>query len=109
MKSFLTGSRVYGVPKSDSDIDLVVLVNEDDIKKLLPMADGADGHGGCEHYEDGVSLRFGKLNLLCVTKERHFELWRRGTNEIKEHAPVTRDFAITYLANLRKQNHIDGW
>ncbi len=29
MKSFLTGSRRYGVPRDDSDTDIVILANRD--------------------------------------------------------------------------------
>jgi hypothetical protein len=109
--SFLTGSRVYGTPRADSDIDLVVLMSGDALCKLIEIAESQDslGASGGEQYEDGRSLRFGKLNLLCVTQERHFNAWRIGTEELEHMKPVTRDFAIEHLAAIRRKAGIQGW
>jgi predicted nucleotidyltransferase len=111
MRSFLTGSRVYGTPRQDSDIDLVVLVSEGDLIALSKLADelkDLESPGGA-YYEDGTSLRFGKLNLLCVTEEKHFDVWRKGTEELMLIAPVTREHACGFLDGLRKRAKISGW
>jgi hypothetical protein len=109
-KPFLTGSRVYGTPREDSDIDLVALVSDKDLYELVKAAEATGGLGsGQDEYEDGRSLRFGKLNLLCVTKKRHFDIWKLGTLELMAMAPVTRDHAIQHLAKLRREHRISGW
>ena len=111
MKSFLTGSRYYGTPRSDSDIDLVVLMDGTQLVVLAKFADNTDDFGspGGEQYDDGCSLRFGKLNLLCVTQDKHFNVWKQGTDELFAMKPVTRDKAIEHLAELRRRNKISGW
>ncbi len=110
MKSFLTGSRRYGTPRADSDIDLVVLMDVNELVELAKLADNTDDFGspGGEQYDDGCSLRFGKLNLLCVTQE-HFKVWKQGTDELIAMAPVTRDKAMEHLAALRRDKNIKGW
>lgn len=111
MKSFLTGSRRYGTPHPDSDIDLVVLMDGPELTELAKLASNSDDFGspGGPQYEDGFSLRFGNLNLLCVTQEKHFKVWKQGTDELVAKKPVTRDEAILHLAQLRHQNKIEGW
>jgi hypothetical protein len=111
VRSFLTGSRVYGTPREDSDIDLVVLLDADEMVGLAKIARNEETHGspGGPHYEDGMSIRFGSLNLLCVTDEKHFQTWREGTEQLKAMRPVTREKAIEHLAELRHKNKISGW
>lgn len=114
MQSFLTGSRRYGTPRPDSDIDLVVLMDGSELVELAKFADNTDdlGSPGGEQYEDGCSLRFGKLNLLCVTQERHFKVWKQGTDELVGIAAITtvsRDEAIEHLVALRRKERIEGW
>lgn len=111
MKSFLTGSRRYGTPRPDSDIDLVVLMEGPELTELSKLADNTDDFGspGGEQYDDGFSLRFGKLNLLCVTQERHFQVWKQGTDELIAMKPVSRDKAMEHLAALRREHKIEGW
>ena len=111
MHSFITGSRAYGTPRPDSDIDLVVLVSPDDLAKLVELSDKQSdfGHPGGEHYEDGCFLRFGPLNLICVTDQTHFETWKKGTDELIAKKPVTRDEAIETLKRYRQAAKITGW
>lgn len=78
--SFATGSRVYGTPKEDSDLDLVVLLEcSSDIWKFA---------------EPGSTCRFGKLNLVTFEDKDNFERWRKITKELIARSPVTRDEAI---------------
>ncbi len=111
MIPFLTGSRVYGFPKEDSDIDLVCLLSLDQLSAIAPLADNTDDFGspGGQFYDDGCSLRFGKLNLLVVTEKKHFDVWKQGTDELIAMKPVTRDKAIEHLATLRREKKIAGW
>ena len=96
MKAFITGSRAYGVPTDESDIDLIVVVEASTLLLLSTLADNS-GSGMEEATErGGASLRFGRLNLLCVT-EKHHEIWKRATDELREKAPVTRDVAVAHI------------
>lgn len=49
-----------------------------------------------ENHSTG--LRFGKLNLICVTSDEFFGIWEKGTAELKAKSPVTRDAAIAHFA-----------
>lgn len=86
-------------------------MSEQDLNRLEDMATKMSDLGslGGPRYEDGKSLRFGNLNLLCVTRKKHFDIWKQGTAELKAIAPVTRDKAIEHLAALRRKHEIDGW
>src|ERR1700731_342638 len=88
LRSFVTGSHAYGIPNEDSDVDLVVLVTEKDMERL--MASCPDLSDVDKEYMSGAytqSLRFGKLNLLVCTDERAFDVWRRGTRLLKKQKP----------------------
>lgn len=111
MQSFLTGSRAYGTPRPDSDIDLVVYVTVDDLSKLIELSDKVSefGHPGGVNYEDGCCLRFGPLNLICVTSQVHFDTWKKGTEELISNKPVTREVAVETLQRHRQEAKIYGW
>lgn len=106
MNALVTGSHVYGTPKPDSDIDLVVLVTKQEIKLLRKLAD-EDNSTDYENPDYGVggltaSLRFGKLNLLCCTDPAQVDVWRRGTDALKLVRPVTRDQAVATFQQLQR-------
>lgn len=87
MKSFITGSRAYGTPTADSDVDLVVVVNTTDIKLLW------------EFKQDEHRLMFGKLNLVCFNVDNpddmcRFERWLAVHNDLVLRRPVTKEEAI---------------
>ncbi len=96
MQSFLTGSRVYGIPRPDSDIDLCVLMSYSEMRILV------DAHGR-EPGEEGsalpraTSLRFGSLNLLVTFDEGAFSEWKIATDDLSKVYPVTRDDAIEHF------------
>lgn len=111
-KAIVTGSRAYGSPKPDSDIDLVVFVTEEEFNLLDKMADSPSPEDleKEQHYTvwgGGRSLRFGQMNLLCVTNEKHYEVWRRGTVRLKKRArdkgAVDRVAAITAFGKMRME------
>lgn len=96
MNAFLTGSRAYGTPREDSDVDLVVLVSDSDMDALNRLATDDDGE---ETYGDSTSasLRFGNLNLICMTDPASFGAWKEATAELIARKPVTRDKAVQVI------------
>lgn len=109
-KAFLTGSRAYGVPSENSDVDLCVLVDEPTLAVLRGLAvrkeevakNGPDGRprslSSRDRAEDpGDSLYFGGasgLNLICHTNPHAFAAWRAATLTLAARRPVTREEAI---------------
>lgn len=85
-KAFVTGSRAYGIPRHDSDIDLVILVDKEDLNLLLAMGQEIDEGNGGYDPEDARCLRFGTLNLLCCLSAKHFDVWKTGTEILKKRA-----------------------
>src|SRR5262245_39084422 len=98
--AILTGSYAYGIPHEKSDIDLVVMIDKETLDRI-------EHHGKDAKFRDeyisagGRPLQFGKLNLICCTNEKYFEVWRKGTKRLKKMAPVTRDFAIEFFRKMR--------
>lgn len=103
MKAFLTGSHVYGTPKPESDIDLVVLVSPADLALIMAAHNASDRNDTDYSGAVTASLKFGKLNLLLETREDRFAIWRLGTSELKTKAPVHRDVAVETFRALRKR------
>lgn len=106
LKSFLTGSFRYGTPHEHSDVDLVVLVAEADMLMLMNVARmTSDEPAQAVDYgeDDTACLRFGRLNLICCTRLRDFETWRRGTEDLAERKPVTRTEAVEWFRHLRNE------
>lgn len=109
--SFVTGSMAYGTPDKKSDVDLVVLVSPGDLVRLESRADpspgpkftGSDSDPGTAAGDRGLtrSLRFGRLNLIAVTCPIAFAVWVRGTADLKEESPVSRDKAVSHFRGLR--------
>lgn len=99
MESLLTGSRVYGTPTDESDIDVVCLMSHDEFHALLAMADNPDCETRPASGKASQSLRFGKLNLICVTPNEYdkFTAWKDGTAHLKSIAPVTREAAVEHF------------
>lgn len=81
IRSFVTGSHAYGQPNENSDIDIVMLLDENILHLLANQA------GVCiatDQYEDkpqSASLRFGKLNIIAVTRREEFDAWFDGTHD----------------------------
>lgn len=98
---FVTGSHAYGLPEGDSDIDLVVLVTKRDFLRLLEQADPRKEVDPEYEKFGSVSLRFGKLNIICCYDEKMYRVWRKGTQLLKKQAPVSRAFACKFFDKLR--------
>jgi hypothetical protein len=113
----LTGSRAYGHPRPDSDIDLVILVDEPALAALEATQDRVDDEAGTltrKHYvtQDyglsyegrgrSASLRFGRLNLIATTNPDLYAAWKEGTEELVSRAatekrPVERPEAVAAI------------
>ena len=103
-KAFVTGSRVYGQPRVDSDIDLVVFLSPADLERLTVFGQQMTSPEDPDYVmAGGIPFRFGDLNLLCVTDEKKYEVWKKGTRHLKRQKPVTRGFAVRYFRDLRKK------
>lgn len=105
MTAFLTGSRAYGTPRPDSDVDLCVLLSHDDLEALALQAPQANGEPASGDEND-ASLRFGRLNLIAMTDPDRFAAWKEATAELVARKPVTRDQAIKLIDEkvLARQN-----
>lgn len=114
-KPILTGSMAYGKPTEKSDADLVLFLSEKEADLLKNLADPPTKEDieKDKQYQingGGESLRFGKLNIIIVTDEKRYEVWRKGTlqlkkraKRLKEKAAITRDAAIRHFEKLRKK------
>ncbi len=83
---FLTGSHAYGVPNEKSDIDLVILANQELKDKLFKLKNN-----------NSASIRFGKLNIICLTKPEEYDAWLCGTLKCIFNKPVSRNDAINII------------
>jgi len=110
MKVLLTGSRAYGTPREDSDIDIVMLGETDEdynvfvglkfmANPTIPTVEE------CKEQLYAGNLKFGRLNLILVNCPDTFDIWKQGTTLLKEFAPVTRDQAVYVLKGLREGTH----
>ena len=101
-RSVLTGSRAYGTPRPDSDVDLVVLVDRPTQAAMLKLFPPEDYDEAAYADCSGRTIRVGDLNLIMVTTEAELEVWRRGTEALKAEAPVTRARAVQVFESLRE-------
>lgn len=110
-EEFLTGSYAYGEPLfhsqgSESDIDLAICVDAETLRILRHASDPDRGSGNHPH-----SLRFGLLNLICLTPEE-FKAWRDANDELVASRPQTRDQAIAVIERHLTLNNVPrqgGW
>lgn len=102
----LTGSRVYGLPDDDSDIDLVVMVNSYTHDLLARFADQSNEKDPDYDRFGSRSLRYGKLNLICIFNPVEYEVWRKGTKALQRQAPVSRAYACRFFDKLRLEANL---
>lgn len=86
MRAYITGSRAYGTPRDDSDIDLVIACGSNDLFELWESV-------------DHTRLMFGKLNLVAFNVDvpeeaARYERWLKVHNGLVERKPVTKEQAI---------------
>ena len=105
MNAFLTGSHAYGRPTADSDIDIVMRVDEglfDCLHEILcTFPDGES------QYDCGTScqIRFGKVDLICCFEDETFAKWLLGTRKLQKRRgqlrrAITRDEAVQVFKDL---------
>jgi len=120
MKAFITGSRAYGRPREDSDIDLVIHCSSGE-RVLLQMLADPDPPAIVDEpgYNDarGYQMRFGRLNLLVCTTDDQYAVWLLGTRALQDRQqnkpePVTREEAVavfqSILAAIGTKNNEEG-
>lgn len=95
MNAFITGSHAYGEPHADSDVDLVIRADVDDMSLLRELS-------GCRQGP----IRFGQLNLIVCTNDELFTAWQKGTEQLMAEGretglPVTRERACEVLKARR--------
>ena len=106
---FLTGSQVYGQPKDNSDLDVVIVIRNDGdplLKLVYKFADTEGDSATGERFKRGRSLRFGKLNLIILPSLDEAELWSKTTDYLIERAPVDKRMAISTFEEAYKNSGI---
>lgn len=105
-RAFVTGSRVYGTPRPDSDADVVIFIPHKQVHLIRELADGPTAEDTKYALMNaGWCLRFGRLNLICVENEEQYKIWRDGTRHLRHKAkshPVSREFAMEFMRSLRE-------
>lgn len=105
MNAFLTGSHAYGTPTAESDIDLVVLIDDASFDVLSRLSDCEEDESDKRKYAADMvsgSFRFGQLNLIAVSDKNLFDIWKKGTDQLIAERPVTRDHAVAVLSAMRE-------
>lgn len=102
---FITGSHAYGTPNENSDVDLVVLMDESvmhNIKDLLeiPRIDPKTGYPN--------PIYAGNLNIIAVHTDLEYDAWQNATNYLKSRRPVSREFAIAYIKEEKRKLRVHG-
>lgn len=101
-RAFITGSRRFGTPREDSDLDVVMLVDPTMLPLLAQHSDPV--YDPSVHYGKISAFRFGDLNIIALTDATEFDIWERVSSELAARVkttgkPVTRNQAITALVD----------
>lgn len=100
MNAFLTGSRVYGEPSSESDVDLAVLLPYDEICKLRNLSGVATGDES-ECPGATTSIRFGNLNIIATHIDAEFAAWKLATEDLAKIKPVPKQDCCKHFDKIR--------
>jgi hypothetical protein len=103
---FPTGSRVYGEPTRDSDVDLVVRCPRHVADWLAQTMPGEVRTANMTPDRDSTSFEFGNLNLILVHRINCFYAWAEATQICYDARPVTRPRAITIHDRCRKAHGV---
>lgn len=103
--AFITGSRAYGVPRFDSDLDVVLLIEDADTRgHFIQHADSILGQSaGDQNDLATLSVKCGTVNFIICKSKEQFDLWKRGTDDLLKNRPVLRQQAIEYFNALREK------
>lgn len=115
---FLTGSRLYGAPRADSDLDLVVHMDRELIEKIAEeLPTSVCGNRSCGAYgkdnPEFVVFRFGELNLIATACPVAYRAWQEGTANcvkalLKNRRGLTRDEAVDIIGKQLAKHRIDS-
>ena len=88
MNAFVTGSTVYGRPTDESDVDLVILADQDTLDRLIEESDNKE-----------LPIRFGRLNLIVLGTKAEYDAWHDAKRECSLRAlandcDIDRDEAV---------------
>jgi hypothetical protein len=87
LKPFLTGSRAYGVPRPESDWDVVCILGADQIAALEASFEVRwVGSGRAIAWIGPVNV------IICCDREDYFR-WQDVTDDLVRRAPVSREVA----------------
>ena len=102
MNAFITGSRAYGKPTANSDVDLVIRVNTETAQELQRLSDNPfENQGGV------VVVRYGKLNLIVCETDEQYAVWRLGTSELTMRGEwIPKEIAHEVFKTLREKVNV---
>src|SRR5208283_96062 len=99
MKAFITGSRAYGTPRLDSDIDLVIQYNAATAALLRKESEAKN------------TVRFGRLNVIIAGDDPEMAAWQLGTDalqrEVAAHGPFDKETTHGRFEKLREMVGIE--
>ena len=75
---FITGSRAYGQPNAESDVDLVLFVDGLAAFILTQQSETKE-----------IPVRYGNLNLILCHSEEEYDAWEKFTQDMIEKARTT--------------------
>jgi len=91
-QTFLTGSRVYGIPKLDSDYDIVILTDKETFELF-------------KHLQFKLTDQDQTYNFICVQSKQEYNTWYNAKLQCLSIKPCSRDKAIIiHKKELAKQN-----
>lgn len=90
-----TGSRVYGFPTEDSDIDIVIRCT---VQEALWYVDKSDNK--C------IPIMYGKFNIIPADSDKLYESFFKARLECLDEAPITRDKAKEIHLKWRKHFNV---
>ena len=104
MNAFLTGSQIYGSPTENSDIDLVVSMDDENRARLWALVKDSEKKANFNtdaDYGGNLNLQFGRLNLIVLKSDIEMANWKVGTVMLERQGPVSRARAVEVLKALR--------
>ena len=104
MNAFLTGSQIYGSPTENSDIDLVVSMDDENRARLWALVKDSEkkvNFNTDADYGGNLNLQFGRLNLIVLKSDIEMANWKVGTVMLERQCPVSRERAVEVLKALR--------
>lgn len=89
-------------------MDLVVFIEHEEAMLLMAFRDKYEVQE-VELKEYGaktIQMRFGRLNLICISDPILYSAWRLATStavtEAKEHGPLDRELAVCLFNSVRR-------